>query len=115
MSTNSEPDFPELPDFLQKTGTVTLSGIRKSREATMRGKSGLRPNHEDVASEIELYLNQTVFDMSVRLDAIERYAHNGNVPKDEQLEIVDHLGELLRELKLCADIGNFAIREIRGQ
>jgi hypothetical protein len=115
MSKNFEPALPEIPDYLQTTGPVTLSSIRKSRGATMRGKSGLDVRHKDIASEMEVYLNQTVFDMSLRLDAIERYVQSDNARKVEQPEIMNHIAEVLKELKLCADIGNFAIKGIRGQ
>jgi hypothetical protein len=61
---------------------------------------------------LEFYLNQTVFDLSGRIDEVERFFKNKTRVEAAPPEIMKHLAEMLRELKLCADIGNFALGQI---
>lgn len=109
MSTLLIQDIAPLPDFLQAKGPVTLNSIRKSRKATARGKSVQPIHYENDAVEVQVYFNQAIFDLSLRIDEVERYLKNKARAESAPPEILKQLTETLRELKLCADIGNFAI------
>jgi len=115
MSTSPIPNIAPLPDFLQTQEPVTLRTIRKSREATSRGKSGESIHYESPAAELEVYLNLAVFDFSMRINEVERYLKNETRSEATPPEIVSQLGEMLRELKFCADIGNFAISQLASR
>jgi hypothetical protein len=112
MSTHSMPDIAPLPDFLQAKGPITLTSIRKSRKATSRGEGAQPVHYESTAFELEVYLNQAVFDFSMRISQIERHLKSEERSEATPPEIVSQLGEMLRELKFCSDIGNFAISQL---
>jgi hypothetical protein len=112
MSTAPTPKVPPLPDFLRSQEPVTLISIRKFRTTTMRGKDREPIQIAPLAAELEVYLNQTVFDLSMRIDEIERYFENEARVEKAPPEIASQLAEMLRELKFCSDIGNFAISQL---
>ena len=109
MSTLPLQDIAPLPDFLEVKGPVTLNSIRKSRKATARGKTVQPIHYENDAVEVQVYFNQAIFDLSLRIDEVERYLKNKDRSETAQPEVLKQLAETLRELKLCSDIGNFAI------
>jgi hypothetical protein len=110
MSTQPIPDIAPLPDYLQAAEPTTLNSIRKARKATERGKIAQPIHYENTAAELQAYLNFATYDISLRIGNAERYlkAHAETVPP----EILKQLAEVLRELKLCSDIGNFAINQL---
>ena len=112
MSTNPTHHLPPLPDFLQSQEPATLASIRRLRTTTMRGKDREPLQVATLSAELEIYLNQTVFDLSMRIDEIERYFENEGRVEKAPHEIANHLAEMLRELKFCSDIGNFAISQL---
>lgn len=102
---NLEP----LPDYLQTEEPVTINSIRKARKATARGKSAAVANHESNTVELQSYLNFAAFDISCRIGDVERYLKSKERAETTPPDIREQLAEALRELKLCSDIGNFAI------
>lgn len=112
MSTLPIQDIAPLPGFLQGKGPVTLNKIREARKATARGKSAQPIHYENDAVELQVYFNQAVFDLSLRIDEVERYLKNKARVENAPPEILKQLTEALRELKLCSDIGNFAFSRL---
>jgi hypothetical protein len=112
MSTVPTPEITPLPDSLQTQEPVTLSSIRKFRETTMRGKDRKPLRSAHVSVELEVYLNQTTFDLSLRVDEVERYLKNEARAETAPPEIVNQLAEILKEIRFCSDIGNFAIGQL---
>lgn len=112
MSTLPIQDIAPLPDFLQAKGPVTLNSIRKARKATTRGKSAQPIHYENDAVEVQVYFSQAIFDLSLRIDEVERFLKNKTRAETAPSEVLNQLTETLRELKLCADIGNFAIGQL---
>jgi hypothetical protein len=109
MSTQPIPEIAPLPDFLQTQGPITLSSIRKARKGTARGKTAPPVQHENTAVELQAYLNFAGYDISLRIGDVQRYLKSKGRMETVPPEIMEQLAEALRELKLCSDIGNFAI------
>lgn len=113
MSTSPTPPALEpLPDFLQTHESVTLDSIRKAKTATVRGKDSPQVRYDSAALELEAYLNFTTFDLSGRIDRVERYLKNEERLETAPPEIVSEFMEMLRDLKLCGDIAHFAISQL---
>jgi hypothetical protein len=110
MATQPIPDIAPLPDYLHAAEPTTLNGIRKARSATERGKIAHPIHYENTATELQAYLNFATYDISLRIGDVERNlkARTETVPP----EILKQLADALRELKLCSDIGNFAINQL---
>jgi O-succinylbenzoate synthase len=109
MSTQPIPDIAPLPDYLQTHGPATLNSIREARKATVRGKSAWLAQYENTAVELQSYLYFAAFDISCRIGEVERYLKSKERAETTPPEILEQIAEALRELKLCSDIGNFAI------
>ena len=109
MSTVPLLDVAPLPDYLQTEGPVTLNSIREARKATARGKSAPVAHHQSTAVELQSYLNFASFDISCRIGDVERHLKSKERAETTPPEILEQLAEALRELKLCSDIGNFAL------
>ena len=106
MSTLSLPDVEPVPDYLQTKGPVTLNSIREARKSTLRGKTAPVAHYESTNDELRAYLYFAAFDISCLIGEAKRYLKSkerSETPPPEQLD------EALRELKLCADIGYFAM------
>lgn len=109
------PKLDSLRDFLQTHGPITLATIRKARMATVRGRDSPQVPYKNAAAELEVCLNFATFNLSGRIDRMERYLKNkGRVeaaPPGVMMEFI----EILRELKLCTDIAHFAINQLTSQ
>jgi len=112
MSTFQMPELDPLPDFLQTEEPVTLNSIRNFRETTVRGKGDPELRCISTALELEIYLNQAKFDLSMRISRIKRYLKNEGRSEITPPDLMSELGEMLRELKFCSDIGTFAISQM---
>jgi len=109
MSTLPLPDAEPLPDYLQTEGPVTLNSIRKARKATARGKSAPITHYETTAAELRAYFCFAVSDISLWIGDVQRYLKSKERAETAPPEVLEELAEALRELKLCADIGYFAM------
>ena len=110
MSTFPIFSGPPASGLPQTQESISLSSIRKFRETTIRGS---RPRQfADDATELEFYLNQTMFDLSVRVGEINRYLKNEARVETAPPEVINQLSEILKELRFCSDIGNFAISQL---
>lgn len=109
MSTLPLPDVEPLPDYLQTKGPVTLNSIRTARKATVRGKSASIAHYDNTADELQAYLNFAVSDISLWIGDAKHYLKSKERAETAPPEVLEELDESLRELKLCADIGNFVI------
>ena len=111
MSTQPIPDIAPLHDYLQAAEPTTLNSIRKARKATARGKTAPLVHYENTAVELQAYLYFAAYDISLWIGAVQRYLKSKERAETTPPEILEHLAEALRELKLCSDIGNFAISQ----
>jgi hypothetical protein len=112
MAKQPIPDIAPLPDYLQAVEPVTLDSIRKARKATARGKTAPPVHYENTAVELQAYLNFAAYDISLWIGAAQRHLKSKERAGTTPPEILKHLAEALRELKLCSDIGNFAINQL---
>ena len=91
---------------------ITLNSIRRSMKATARGKDRKSIPRGPTSTELEIYLNLAMFDLSLRLDIIERYLKEQSRPEAVPSEILGQFTEMLKEMRLCSKIGNFAIGQL---
>ena len=112
MSTVPLPHDPQLPDFLQSQEPPTLESILKLRATTRRGPANSYIQGLSVPEQLEHCLNTAVYDISLWMSAVERHIKEVAVSELPSQEITDHLEAINRELKLCQDIGNFAIGQL---
>lgn len=91
---------------------LSLDSIRRSVETTSRGRDRKPLQREQLSTELELYLNQIMFDLSLRLDAVERYLKDESRLGAAPADILGQIPEMLKELRLCSDISNFAISKL---
>ena len=112
MSTSSIPDIAPLHDFLQTQEPATLESIHRLRATTVRGAGNDYLHGLSMPAQLEHYVNQAVFDFSMRISQVERSLKSEERTEATPPEIVSQMGEMLRGLKFCSDIGNFAISQL---
>lgn len=91
---------------------ITLNTIRRSMRATARGKDRRSISHGPISTELEVYLNLAMFDLSLRLDKVERYLKDQSRAEAAPSEILSQFAEMLKEMRLCSEIGNFAVSQL---